>query len=118
MKIEFRKITKDKKPFSLERGDLRFSGDFRRLSNSIVEIDYSIKGKFLHSCDGCAEDFELEIDENSSLEVSDGAYSGDNIDVFESFNGFVDFDEIFQSEIEAIKSDYHYCKKCIENFKE
>ena len=118
MKIEFRKITKDKKTFLLEKDDLIFSGNFRRLTNSTVEMEYSIKGKLLHSCDGCAEDFELDINESSLLEVSDGAYSGDNIDIFESFDGFVDFDEIFQSEIEAIKSDYHYCKKCIENFKE
>jgi len=118
LKIEFRKITKDKKPFSLEDKGVVFSGNFKRVSNSIVGIEYDLKGKTTHSCDGCAEDFELEICETSSLEVSDGAYSGENIDIFESFSGFVDFDEIFQSEMEAFKSDYHYCKKCIENFKE
>jgi len=118
LKIEFRKITRDKKPFLLQEGDLVFSGDFKKVTNSVVKVDYSIKGKIPHSCDGCAEDFELEIVETSSLEVSDGAYSGDEIDVFESFDGFVDFDEIFKSELEAIKSDYHYCKDCIENFKE
>jgi len=118
LKIEFRKITKDKKPFSIEKEGVVFSGSFKKVSNSIVEIDYSIKGNILHACDGCADDFELNICEKSLLEVSDGAYKGDNIDIFESFSGFVDFDEIFQSEIEAIKSDYHYCEKCIENFKE
>jgi len=118
MKIEFRKITKDEKPFLLKDKELVFSGTFKRVSNSIVKVDYKLEGKVLHSCDGCADDFELKISDVSSLEVSDGAYDGDNIDTIETFDGFVDFDEIFQSEIEAIKSDYHYCKKCIENFKE
>jgi hypothetical protein len=118
MRIEFRKITKDGSSFELKNDELTFSGNFKRVSNSIVKIDYKLNGKLKHSCDGCAEEFELEICEESSLEVSDGEYSGDDIDIIETFDEFIDFDEIFQSEIEAIKSDYHYCKKCIENFKE
>jgi len=118
MKIEFRKVTKDSKPFLLKDGDLSFMGDFKRISNSIVKIDFKLEGSLQHSCDGCAEDFVLNISESSTLQVNDGAYKGDDIDVIESFNGFIDFDEIFESEKEAIKSDYHYCEKCIENFKE
>jgi hypothetical protein len=118
MKIEFRKITKDGSSFELKNDELLFSGSFKRVSNSIVKIDYKLKGKLLHSCDGCAEDFKLSICEESSLYISDGRYSGDSIDVIETFDGFINFDEIFQSEVETIKSDYHYCEKCIENFKE
>jgi len=118
MRIEFRKVGKDANSFELKDKELTFSGSFRRVSNSIVRLDYKLEGKLLHSCDGCAEDFELKICEESSLDVSDGRYNGDDIDVIETFDGFIDFDEIFQSEVESVKSDYHYCKNCIENFKE
>jgi hypothetical protein len=118
MRIEFRKVGKDANFFELKDEKLTFSGSFRRVSNSIVRLDYKLNGELLHSCDACAEDFWLKICEESSLEVSNGRYDGDDIDVVETFDGFINFDEIFQSEVESIKSDYHYCRDCIEYFKE
>jgi uncharacterized metal-binding protein YceD (DUF177 family) len=118
MKIEFRKIVPDKKPFSFEKGGVVFDGSFKKISSSVVEIDLNFSGSFVHSCDGCAEDFELSVDETSKLFVSDGVYSGDELDVYESFDHFVDFDKICESELETFKSDYHYCKKCVNKFKE
>ncbi len=118
MRIEFRKIASEKKPFSLEKDGIVFEGDFKKISNSIVEINLKFNGILLHPCDGCAEDFKLSVDETSKLLVSDGVYSGDEINIYEVFDHFVDFENICESELETFKSDYHYCEKCIENFKE
>ena len=116
MRIEFRKIALEKKPFSFDKDGIVFEGDFKKVSNSIVEIDLKFSGILLHPCDGCAEDFNLKVDETSKLLVSDGVYSGDESDVYEVFDHFVDFDKICESELETFKSDYHYCEKCAGNF--
>ncbi len=47
--------------------------------------------------------------------ISDGIYEDtDNIeiDVIESLDSVADLDEILESEIELIKSDYHNCDNC------
>ena len=118
MRVEFRKVSSTLTPFSLKKDGVKFSGDFKKLSLDMVEINLKADGKLLHDCDSCLEEFELIIDESSKLLVSDGVYSGDEIDVIESFDSFLDFDKIAQSELESIRSDYHYCEKCKNNFKE
>ena len=84
----------------------------------MAQVNLKAKGKLLHSCDGCLEDFELDLDETSKLLVSDGVYDGDDMDVIESFDSFLDFDKVARSELESIRSDYHYCENCKNNFKE
>ena len=37
--------------------------------------------------------------------------------VMEIEDGFIDFDEIIQSELSSIQSDYHICKECEQNNK-
>ena len=118
MRVEFRKVSSASTPFSLENDGVECSGDFKKLSSGMIEINLKIEGQLLHNCDGCLEEFELIIDETSKLLVSDGVYSGDEIDVIESFDSFLDFEKIVQSELESIKSDYHYCEKCKNYFKE
>lgn len=49
------------------------------------------------------------------MHISDGLWDTqsqsldfDNLDVIESFNGFIDLSEILRSEVESIRLDYHY----------
>lgn len=49
------------------------------------------------------------------MHISDGLWDTqsqsldfDNLDIIESFNGFIDLSEILRSEVESIKLDYHY----------
>ena len=118
MTIEFRKITGDSKNFSIKKNDLEFFGSFRRKDSSIVKLDMNIKGTLLHNCDGCADEIVLDIDEKLAINISEGISDIEDIDVIEVFDGKINFDEICQSEIEAIKCEYHYCQKCLKNFKE
>jgi len=118
MKIEFRKVLSTSSPFLVENDGLKCSGTFKRLSSKNIEIELNLQGILNHSCDGCLEDFDLKVDETSKLILNDGVYDGDDMDIVECLDGFVDFEQISKSEIESIKSDYHYCQQCENNFKE
>ncbi len=118
MRVEFRKVPATSTPFLIHSEGVKVSGSFKKLSQDMVEVNLNLDGKLLHECDGCLEEFELMISETSKLLVSDGVYSGNDIDVIESFDSFLDFDRIVQSELESIRSDYHYCDNCKNNFKE
>ncbi len=111
MKIAFKKISQTPSTFDLKSGDIGFVGDFRR-EDELISIIATLKGECKLICDRCGDDFMEMIDEELKLFVSDGYYEGDELDVIESHSGLVDFDEIAESEIEAFKSEYHYCKKC------
>lgn len=120
MQIEFKKILQSPKSFSLSKDKIELVGDmFFDISSDLVILDSKLKGSLDIECDRCAEIFNLTIDENLIIKVSDGIYSGsEDDDVFEAFEGIIDFDEVLQSEIESIKSDYHICSSCdsIDNF--
>lgn len=115
MKIAFAKIANNQIPFEIKKEDLKFSGNLKRVSSNLIDCTAGIEGSLAHNCDRCGEDIKLNLDENLKLIISDGIYKGsdENLDdVVEFFDGFVDLDEVFISEIEAYKSDYFYCEKC------
>ena len=115
MKIAFAKIANNLIPFEIQKENLNFSGNLKRVNSNIVECKLAIKGDLIHSCDRCGEDITLDLNENLDLLISDGIYkdSEENLEnVIEFFDGHIDLEEIFISEIEAFKSDYFYCEKC------
>ena len=65
-------------------------------------------------CSRCAEKFNLKVNEDIEFFISDGLYDSDEaqLDVIESFDSIVDLDELLNSEIELIKSDYLRCDSC------
>lgn len=85
------------------------------MSQELVKLKAKITGKLETICARCGKDLELQIDENIELLISDGIYEStdDELDVVETNNSVIDFDDIVQSEIESIKSDYHVCSDCI-----
>ncbi len=117
MRIEFRKIDIGKKDFEILYQNLNFSGNFSRNRKNLVEIVAKIEGVLPIICDRCSEIYQQDIDEEITLFVSNGEYNSKNSenlleDVVEFYDEFVDFDALFESEIESIKSDYHICKNC------
>ncbi len=115
MRIEFRKITPNRTPFCLETERYHCRGDFRRLSQKLVALDFHLKATDTLLCDRCGESFFHTIDEAMHLKVSDGYFEGEDLDVIEVFDHCVDFDTIVSGEIETVRSDYHFCEKCKEN---
>jgi uncharacterized metal-binding protein YceD (DUF177 family) len=114
LEIAFKKVAKEALDFELVKDGVRFFGKVSKKSDGLILLKADLAGKISHSCDRCGEDLEIEINEPLEILVSDGIYKGaaDEIDVIEFYDGFIDFDEILQSEIESVKSDYHYCAKC------
>jgi hypothetical protein len=112
MKIEFRKIPYTESEFKIVKDSLNCKGTFFKESNRVISLKIYISGSTEHDCDICGDSFDLIVDENIVLKVSDGVSEDEDLDIIECQDHFVDFDEIVQSEINSIKSDYHYCKKC------
>ncbi len=92
----------------------RCEGNFRKISQNLAEIAFHLVAQSPLVCDRCAEEYVYPIDEQVILRVSDGCFEGDDLDVIEVFDHIIDFDKIINSEIETIRSDYHFCPKCKE----
>lgn len=115
MKLSFHKITKQPSDFELEKDGLKFSGFLVYQNPKIVKCKGKISGSTPHLCDRCGAEISLLINQDVDLLLSDGIYKdADNefSDVIEFFDGEMDLDEVFVSEVEAYKSDYFYCENC------
>ncbi|MCE3047695.1 hypothetical protein LW138_06370 [Helicobacter sp. faydin-H17] len=113
MKIEFKKISSVPKSFSLQKGDLSFSGEVKRIDAKLFEIQSLLHGKISLICDRSGEEYQEQINENLVLFASNGIWDkqsqnkSDDFDVIEFFEGFIDFEYILQSEIDSIQMQYH-----------
>jgi len=115
VKITLRKITKTPLDFEEKSGEMIFKGYLEYHSGKLILLRAKLSGLLEKSCDICAQDFKMPVDEKVEFFLSDGIYSGSNdidFDVVESLNGTVDMEELLASEIELIKSDYHSCESC------
>lgn len=90
-------------------------GIFCRISSSLVKIEASLIGNIEIDCSRCGALDTLVVNEELKLLLSDGVFKGDEDEflVIEIENSLIDFDEIIQSEVNSIKSDYLLCKDCI-----
>ncbi len=115
MKVSFTKISTKGDKISLERDGVKFTAIVSKLNENSINCEGKIHGTTSHFCDRCGDEFELKIDEHVELIAHNGVAKGSNEElenIIEFFDGQVDFDEIFISELEAFKSDYFYCKNC------
>lgn len=119
MKIEFRKIGFDKKPFSLDlKSDdftININGSIYReqsgVRGGLIKLDSTMSGTIKLVCDISGEEFIKNIDEKVIIFVKNGYYEETHIDenlaVVEVFDNFIDLNSIFLGEIESLKLDYH-----------
>jgi uncharacterized metal-binding protein YceD (DUF177 family) len=115
MIIDFKKVPFTKSDFESSFDGLTLKGEFNRENPTLVKIDAHLKGSIKVDCYRCATEFNLDIDEDLELFISDGVYkSEDSLDIIEVEDSKIDFDKIIASEIESIKSDYHSCGNCDE----
>ena len=116
MVIEFKKIPTSGTHFETVLGDICFKGEAKKVSKNLVECCGSMQGNLHYICDRCAEEFDLHINENVDVFASEGFYEDKEgealLNVVEFFDGNIDFTALFKSELEAFKSDYHYCGHC------
>ena len=115
MKVTLRKINKTPLDFEIKSNEITFKGYLQYHGGKLILLNAELKGSLDTECSQCGEELKLPVDETVEFYVSDGLYEDDaniDLDVVESFNSVADLDELLNSEIELIKSDYHTCEKC------
>ncbi len=115
MKIEFKKVPTTKKELETSFNSVKIEGTFCRISSSLVKIEAILTGDIEIDCSRSAYTEPFSLNENLKLLLSDGVYKGDDEEflVIEIENSLIDFDEIIESELNSIRSDYHICKNCL-----
>lgn len=114
MKIEFKKVPQTPKELLVELNSVKIEGTFCKISQSLVKIDAMLIGNTDIDCCRCGITDNIEVNEKLYFLLSDRIIKNDESEdlIIEVENGLIDFDEIIQSELEAIKSDYHICEQC------
>ena len=117
MKVILRKVTKTPLDFKIKSKEITFKGFLQYHAGKLILLEADLSGITDTECSKCGEEFKLSVDEKVKFFLTDGLYDGDDIefDVVENFNDSVDLNELLDSEIELIKSDYHSCNDCEEN---
>lgn len=114
MKIEFRKIPYTTSPLEMRVGELDCKGEFFKESTRLTICNFNLTGSVETICDRCGIEMSVDVNENFSLKLVDGISDEEGLETIECHDHMVDFDEVIESEINAIRSDYHYCSACIE----
>jgi hypothetical protein len=118
MKVVLRKISTTPFDFEIKSDEITFKGYLQYHSGKLILLKAKLSGKINTDCDICADEFKLEVDEDVEFFISDGIYEKNEdsfLDVVEVLNFTVDLEEIMNSEIELIKSDYIICENCQKN---
>ena len=115
MKIALRKVGRSPLDFEKKRDQITLKGFLQYDKDKLVLLEAKLKGTLETECAICGEEFDLEVDEDLKFYISDGVFIDEEnsmIDVVEAKEGELDVDELLDSEIELIKSDYHCCEFC------
>ncbi len=113
MKKSFLHVKKDGFDVSLKKDNVGFFVKTTKLNDKTAKLQGKIAGRTPHICDRCGDEFGLDLDEEVEVLASDGLFESQDLEnVIEFFDGFINYEEVFLSELEAIKSDYFYCEKC------
>jgi len=113
MGILFSKVTSSPKEYRSSIDGIEIVCDLSQGRANLVNASSSIKGDLTLQCDRCMEYFDIKIEEDAQLILSDGEYRGnDSLDVVEFFDGQIDLKDLLESEIQSLKNDYHLCASC------
>lgn len=114
MKIDFRKVPQTPTNLDVDYNSVKIEGTFCKISQSLVKVNAVLKGSTDVDCCRCGKTDIVEIDEELLLLLSDRVYKKDESDylVIEIDDGLIDFNDIIESELNSIKSDYYLCEDC------
>jgi len=115
VKVILRKVTSAPLDFEIKSDEITFKGFLQYHSGKLILLKATLSGKINTNCNICADEFKLDVDETIEFYLHSGIYEVENevlLDVVECFNDTADLDEILNSELELIKSDYNTCKNC------
>ncbi|XOB61792.1 hypothetical protein ACMC56_14510 [Campylobacterota bacterium DY0563] len=115
MKIEFRKVPQTPKELSAEFNSVKIEGTFCKMSPSLVKIDGKLTGETSIPCARCGQEETVTLNEDINFILSDGIYKSTSEEddlIIEIEDSLINFDEIIESEISSIQSDYYICSEC------
>ena len=113
MKIKFDKVGQTAKPFRVEIGSAVLTGTLQKSGYHLVSLQGNLEGKTELSCDRCGAPIEYPLAYPLKLTISDRIVEDkDDLDIIEFLDGEIDISYILQSELNTLKSEYHYCDAC------
>ena len=113
MKMLFSKVGSTPKPFALVHQGMHFEGTLQKSGYHRAALKGALYGQIDLDCDRCGEPYVQEIAQDLSFLISDRVIEDkDDLDIIEFLDGVIDITYIVDSEINAIRSTFHYCKKC------
>ncbi|MEA3456812.1 MAG: hypothetical protein U9R26_09905 [Campylobacterota bacterium] len=113
MKIEFNKVWQSPRPFYKEADGVVFDGVLQKSGSHSVNLSGEIKGNVSVQCNRCGTPFDYLLKTPIKLTISDQLTEDkDDLDIIEFLDGDIDISFILQSEINTLKSEYHYCEQC------
>jgi len=115
LKVSLKKVSKTPLDFEVKSNEITFKGYLQYDADKLILLKAELSGKIDADCDICANEFKLDVDEDVEFFISDGIYqkSEDSLlDVVEALDSIADLEELMNSEIELIKSDYISCPNC------
>jgi len=116
MKMIFDKIGSTAKPFQLDLEGVLLEGTLQKSGYHQITLDAQMSGSIELSCDRCGDTFDYDLDNKLKLKLSDQVSEDkDDLDIIEFLDGEIDISYILQSELNTLKSAYHYCEKCSDN---
>ena len=113
MKIIFDKVSSTSKPFKIELKGVKLEGTLAKSGYHRVVLDAKLSGEVELDCDRCGKTYIQNLDNDLNLSLSDKVIEDkDDLDMIEFLDGVIDLTYILESEINALKSAYHYCSDC------
>ena len=113
MQMKFDKIGSAPKHFELNLEDATLEGDLQKSGHHRVSLEGVMSGKITLDCDRCAKSYDIPLEGELKLTISDRMIEDkDDLDIIEFLDGNIDLTYILESEINALKGEYHYCEDC------
>jgi len=113
LKIGFDKVGHSAKRFQERVDRVSLEGTLQKESHHRIALIATLTGPIEVQCSRCGREFEQFLDLPLALTLSDQmAETKDDLDIIEFLDGIVDMTYILQSELNAIKSEYHQCSEC------
>ncbi len=117
MKIPFHRVSYGS-IYDIKIDNNRFSVDatfsFQPQSSIMLLSHLNIVGKIYTHCNGCGDEVVKQVNESLDFLICNGIYNGfdEEFDIIETLNSSIDLEEILNSELELIISDYYHCDRC------
>ena len=116
MTILFHKVMQTPKPFREEADGVIFDGVLQKSASHQVNLLGETRGIVKVQCNRCGTSFDYLLEAALKLTISDQVIeTKDDLDIIEFLDGKIDLAFILQSEINTLKSAYHYCEACEQN---